>query len=68
MRTDLTEAQIRELVRRSDRCSQKIAAGFCLDAWTPADASNLRRLVGELQRLRDQQACVMHMHEIEGAY
>ena len=68
MRTDLTEAQIRELLRRSDRVSQKISAGVFLDTWTVQDAAKLRSLVGELQRLRDQQACVMHMHEIEGAY
>jgi len=68
MRTDLTEAQIRELLRRSDRVSQKFMAGLFLDAWTVQDAAKLRSLVGELQRLRDQQASVMHLHEIEGAY
>lgn len=68
MRQDLTEREMSELLRRSDRVAAKLCAGVVLDAWTPDDASKLRRLIGELQRLRDREASVMHLHNLEQAY
>jgi len=61
MRQDLTEAEIRELLRHSDLAVEG-------DAWSIQDAKRLRNLVGELQKARDREAAVMHLHQIEGVY
>jgi hypothetical protein len=62
MRSDLTEGEIRELLRRSERVSR------AMDVWDPTSAERLKILVGELYRLRDREANVMQMHQIEGVY
>ena len=61
MRSDLTEAEIRDLLRKADRAANG-------DIWTPESASMVRRLVGEVERLRDREANVMQMHQLEGNY
>jgi len=61
VRADLTEAEIRELLRHSDHAVDG-------DTWSRQDARNLRTLVGELSRLRNSEAMVAYLHQIEGAY
>jgi hypothetical protein len=61
MRQDLTEAQIKDLLRRSDRCARG-------EAWSMSDAERVRMLAGEVLRLREREAVVHQMHEIEGSY
>jgi len=61
VRQDLTEAEIRQMLLRCRRASEG-------DLWRPADYQMVLRMAGELQRLRDREASVMHLHEIEGAY
>lgn len=62
MRLDLTQREIDELCRHADG----VLTGSC--AWTHADAANLRKLAGEVIRLRDREAYAMHLHALEGAY
>lgn len=61
MRQDLTEAELKELLRHSDHAADG-------DLWSRMDAQRLRKLVGEVQAARDREASVMHLHEIEGVY
>lgn len=58
MRRDLTE---RELYALLDRLHDRSPV-------SPMDLESLKRVFGELMQLRNREAHVMHMHNIEGAF
>ena len=62
MRLDLTDNQIRNLLRTVDR----IADGR--GHLTTVEAGQIRRLAGELQELRSREAVTRHLSNLEGTY
>ena len=62
MRLDLTDNQIRNLLRTVDR----IADGR--GHLTTVEAGQIRRLAGELQELRAREAVTRHLSQLEGTY
>ena len=62
MRLDLTDNQIRNLLRTVDR----IADGR--GHLTTVEAGQIRRLAGELQELRSREAVTRHLSQLEGTY
>ena len=62
MRLDLTDNQIRSLLRTVDR----IADGR--GHLTTVEAGQIRRMAGELQELRAREAVTRHLSQLEGTY
>ena len=62
MRLDLTDNQIRNLLRTVDR----IADGR--GHLTTVEAGQIRRIAGELQELRAREAVTRHLSQLEGTY
>lgn len=62
MRLDLTDNQIRNLLRTVDR----IADGR--GHLTTVEAGQIRRMAGELQELRSREAVTRHLLQLEGTY
>jgi hypothetical protein len=62
MRLDLTDNQIRNLLRTVDR----IADGR--GHLTTVEAGQIRRMAGELQELRAREAVTRHLSQLEGTY
>ena len=62
MRLDLTDNQIRNLLRTVDR----IADGR--GHLTTVEAGQIRRMAGELQELRSREAVTRHLAGLEGVY
>lgn len=62
MRLDLTDNQIRNLLRTVDR----IADGR--GHLTTVEAGQIRRMAGELQELRSREAVTRHLSNLEGTY
>lgn len=62
MRLDLTDNQIRNLLRTVDR----IADGR--GHLTTVEAGQIRRMAGELQELRSREAVTRHLSGLEGQY
>jgi len=62
VRLDLTDNQIRNLLRTVDR----IADGR--GHLTTVEAGQIRRLAGELQELRSREAVTRHLSNLEGTY
>ena len=62
MRLDLTDSQIRHLLRTVDR----IADGR--GHLTTVEAGQIRRMAGELQELRSREAITRHLSALEGTY
>ena len=62
MRLDLTDNQIRNLLRTVDR----IADGR--GHLTTVEAGQIRRMAGELQELRSCEAVTRHLSNLEGTY
>lgn len=62
MRLDLTDNQIRNLLRTVDR----IADGR--GHLTTVEAGQIRRMAGELQELRSREAVTRHLSQLEGTY
>jgi hypothetical protein len=62
VRLDLTDNQIRNLLRTVDR----IADGR--GHLTTVEAGQIRRLAGELQELRSREAVTRHLSQLEGTY
>ena len=62
MRLDLTDNQIRNLLRTVDR----IADGR--GHLTTVEAGQIRRIAGELQELRAREAVTRHLSGLEGTY
>ena len=62
MRLDLTDNQIRNLLRTVDR----IADGR--GNLTTVEAGQIRRMAGELQELRSREAVTRHLSGLEGTY
>jgi hypothetical protein len=62
MRLDLTDNQIRNLLRTVDR----IADGR--GHLTTVEAGQIRRMAGELQELRSREAVTRHLSGLEGTY
>jgi hypothetical protein len=61
-RLDLTDAQIRALLRTVDRVAD--GRGHI----TTVEAGQIRRMAGELQELRAREAITRHLSGLEGAY
>jgi hypothetical protein len=62
VRLDLTDNQIRNLLRTVDR----IADGR--GHLTTVEAGQIRRMAGELQELRAREAVTRHLSQLEGTY
>ena len=62
MRLDLTDNQIRNLLRTVDRIAD--GRGHI----TTVEAGQIRRLAGELQELRAREAVTRHLSQLEGTY
>jgi len=62
VRLDLTDNQIRNLLRTVDR----IADGR--GHLTTVEAGQIRRMAGELQELRSREAVTRHLSQLEGTY
>jgi len=62
VRLDLTDNQIRNLLRTVDR----IADGR--GHLTTVEAGQIRRMAGELQELRSREAVTRHLSNLEGTY
>ena len=62
MRMDLTDFQIRELVRTVER----VAAGR--GHLTSTEAGQVRRIAGELTELRSRESVTRHLAGLEGVY
>lgn len=63
-RLDLREADISQIQRQA----QAVASGKGDWSLTRADADKLLRLTGEVLELRNREAQVRQIHEIEGEY
>jgi len=62
VRLDLTDNQIRNLLRTVDRIAD--GRGHI----TTVEAGQIRRLAGELQELRAREAVTRHLSQLEGTY
>jgi hypothetical protein len=62
VRLDLTDNQIRNLLRTVDRIAD--GRGHI----TTVEAGQIRRMAGELQELRAREAVTRHLSQLEGAY
>jgi hypothetical protein len=62
MRLDLTDNQIRNLLRTVDRIAD--GRGHI----TTVEAGQIRRMAGELQELRAREAVTRHLSQLEGTY